>query len=1360
MIFRNNTRFARAITLVTLIGIAGHLSARENVGNPRPKGNLKTTAAGCQPAQSTIDLDINNVRARLMTGGDMWWNQGAANGAAYEVPKGSGRHSQFAASCWIGGFDKQGQLKVAAQTYRQDGNDYWPGALNNDGKITADTCSLWDHFWKIDRSTIKRFINDYKLGADTKTNSEYEVINGWPAKGNPNAGYGAGAGQVKLFLNTNNTYAPFKDVNGDGKYNPGDGDYPDINGDQYIWWVFNDAGSVKQQSLTAAMGIEVQTSAFAYATQDFLNNATFCNYRVINRGPLTIDSTYIAVWDDCDLGYYLDDYIGCDTTRGLGIQYNATNDDGQVAGHPSNSYGTNPPQVGLDFFQGPTRTIHRGGGLGDTTQQLRMTNFTYYNNDQSIIGNPTNGVQIYYYMTGSIRTGQRFANDFQGPGVPSKGYGAGPISNFVFWGDPSDNTQWSECSSNNAAGDRRFIFSSGPFQLVPGAINDITFGCVWASSVGGCGTTSFKTIKSIDDGAQALFDDHFKTVEGPEAPRLVVRELDRRLLFYIVNDYGSNNYAESYGRADGVYKDSLLYHQSVVKSHGVSNDSLYHFEGYRVFQLANSLVTAAEIFNPTTGEVDNTKAVEIFQCDVHNGVKQIVNYVKNIAVSDTTNTAQIKVNGRDSGIVHSFELTQDQFAAGTDKKFINYHNYYFVAIAYAYNNFASFDPRNPIQTQDVPYIASAHGEGGTDIPVVAALPNPANGAMGTIINADYGSTPAITRIEGTGNGGNVVQIDSLSEEKIVANNFIDSAVYMPGSGPVNVKVVDPVKVQPMDWVLQIKGDSVGSVGTAVGNGIYGNTATWTLTGYSQGAAPVTIYSERNLNAINEQILEKYGISVSIGQVLPPGVDEVNGNGYITSSISFDDQSQPWLWGVRDQVDSSFANWLRSGSNTKHFGSPSATNPCNFNDVLLDTFGFYANMLANFTPAKSTWGPYGLAAYYRNGHFGVDGGPSPCGFEIAAYQYTLADFKKLNDVDVVFTNDKSKWTRCAVVEEQEDTALSEGGAYKLFLRRHKGWNLEIAPDGNTPIYSEDAGDQGMSWFPGYAIDQSTGERLNIVFGEDSYLSSDHGNDMIWNPTASVSNGLNLFDNSIVYGGRHIVYVMNTRYDSDKVFVATIKQAKTGNTFEQKAYSTMSWVGVPFLNPLLKLASLKDGIIPGAPLPGNTYTKTRLRFRVDRPYAPYAAVDTNKSNFLAPGLSVNPGKATFPYYTFSTKDMAPTKLGDGDNTDTKKLLSRIYAVPNPYYGYSGYEKANSRFDTKVRIINLPAKATIYIYSLDGSLVRTLTKSDPNVSYIDWDVRNTAGLAIASGMYMMDVKAEGIGETVIKWFGALRPLDVTNY
>ncbi len=57
--------------------------------------------------------------------------------------------------------------------------------------------------------------------------------------------------------------------------------------------------------------------------------------------------------------------------------------------------------------------------------------------------------------------------------------------------------------------------------------------------------------------------------------------------------------------------------------------------------------------------------------------------------------------------------------------------------------------------------------------------------------------------------------------------------------------------------------------------------------------------------------------------------------------------------------------------------------------------------------------------------------------------------------------------------------------------------------------------GMGWFPGYAIDVATGERLNIVYGESSWLTGDNGADMMWNPSTregskiyEARNGLNV------------------------------------------------------------------------------------------------------------------------------------------------------------------------------------------------------------------------------------------------------------
>ncbi len=1363
----NRFKFHAFIIFITLWGMASTAMARPNIqvgtGLGNKQGLLKTTA-GCFPATAAIDMDINNVRARYMTGGDMWWNIGQGI-AEYVVPKSGPASSQFAASCWIGGFDPQGQLKVAAQTYRQDGNDYWPGALDADGSISTSECSDWDYIWKINKSDILAF---QALAPGSATQAAFPTIFNWPAP--PSAGNiypPTGTSGGKLNLVKGHTYAPFVDVNNDGYYNPLDGDYPDIKGDQFMWWVFNDKGNVKLQSQTSAIGVEVQTSAFAYSSQDFLNNATFCNYRVINRGSLTIDSAYIAVWDDMDLGYYLDDFIGCDTVRGLGIGYNGTSVDGTGQ---TNSYGSVVPQVGVDFFQGPIRQIDSAGI--QKNKLLSMTNFTYYINTASpTIGNPTNGVGIYYYMTGSTLTGSRFSDDFKGAGIPTTAYGTGPASHFVFTGDPSDNTQWSECACGNLPGDRRFIESAGPFTLYPGASNDITFGCVWAPNVGGCPQTSFKTIDAIDDQAQALFDNNFKQIEGPEAPRMVVRELDKHIAFYLVNDYGSNNYKEQYG-----YSDSLKYHQPVVKASKILHnpDSLYQFEGYRVFQLADGSVTPASIYG-SNGEVDPTKAAEVFECDIHDSITKLVNWVKRTDLAGSTSTSsgaqyqsQLKVNGRDSGIVHSFEITQDAFATTNNKSLVNYKTYYFVAIAYAYNDFSyvkkteftgtgGFDPDNIDGTQDVPYLESSHGEGSTPIQVIAAIPNPSNGDMGTVINADYGSGVIIKRLMGTGNGGNNLQMDPVSEDSAMTGNIVQQPTYLQGAGPINVKVIDPVLVKPMDWQLAIKGPVSATNG--YDKGVIGASSYWQLTGTGNGTS-VTIYSEDSLNQINEQILSDYGISLTINQVQRPGDNPSSGNGYIGSNVVFDDQSKPWLAGVQDGSDSgNVFNWERSGSDTAPKNAvANGKILCKYQDYTYDLVNAYGNMLNNYTLTKSTWAPYALAAEWQTpdsvAKFGV------CGFAPALVNtVSVAGLNSIASVDIIFTSDRNKWTVCTVMEMEEVTALAQGGAPRFSPRRHPSWTGDYDKNGN-PIYQtpgihaqNPTGtllDSGMSMFPGYAINQETGERLNIVFGEDSWLASDNGSDMIWNPSATM---LNPFDQSPVFGGKHFVYVLGTRYDSSNAFNKGINNPAP--LPRQSTYQTIQWVGLPTRSVNVPLLSIKDGIIP---------TTTRLRMRVTRPYAFFNTGATNPVNLAAPN-NPNPTGGTqatglanngFPLYSFSTRDLSPTPLAD--NTNKNALLDRINVVPNPYYGYSGYE--SSRLDTKVRIINLPTKAEIYIYSLDGSLIRSLSKSDPNSSYIDWDIRNSIGLAVASGMYIIDVKAEGIGEKVVRWFGATRPIDITTY
>lgn len=1326
---------------LTSTSASAYITKGVNPGNTEKEGLLKTTA-GCKPATASIDLDINNVRATVMTGGDMWYNLGTRQ-PSYEVPKGSQRHSLYAGSCWIGGKDGNGQLKVSAQLYRSSGNDYWPGPIDKaTGDITAASCSEWDRFWKVDAAVIQEFRDLYSSGgASAIVDEKFDVIKQWPAVGNAYA-IGANNNPLPELLAPADDYgyAPFVNVDGQPGYNWAGGDYPAAYGakgsnpSQFIWWVFNDKGNTKTMTKTQAIGMEVQTSAFAYSSTDFLNDATFYNYRLINRGNIVLDSCFIATWTDADLGSPYDDYIGCDTARGLGILYN-----GQTPDRPNgqNNYGTSLPMVGVDFFIGPRKYYVSPFTGKDTSRLLKMSTFSYFEGvSTGALRDPNTGSVFYNYMTGSTADGIPFSND-QSRCPGSVGYGLGPVAPFVFYGDPGNPNEWSMCACKSPLEDRRFIHSSGPFRLFAGEKNDITIGVVWVADAGACGTGSFKKIRSADDIAQTLFDQGFKRTVGPEAPLLTIREMDRKLIFYISNPANSNNYGERYGDPKYISDDNYRVASAKAVAAG-SPDSLYRFEGYRVFQLRGPNVS---IFDENGNLSDD--AIQVFQCDRKNGVSQIANFEKNLEVKtsvDQFNTV-IKVEGKDSGIVHSFVITEDAFASG-DKTLVNYKTYYYQIVAYAHNNFADFDPHNEIGTQDKAYLIGDNGPGATAIKRYPAMPNAMNQKGDTFSNASYGDGVIITRVEGIGNGGNDVQINDTTEAAILmsANSEVPYPTYKPGKGPVSIKVVDPVKVANANWRI-----SLMNVGQKADSAILGmvDSTRWRIDKLKDdGSVEETIYSERDISVPNEEILAKYGLSVTVRQVTVPGFDQAKTgtNGYITSDVTFANTSLPWLAGVKDASGRSVQNWIRSGTFKDEIPAGTTAPPCApYDDYKADSNAVFSQMFANNTNVTSTWAPYDLAAH-------VDG--PTCGFAPASAGSVDAGgnslyvpsgttaaikYSELPNVDLVFTSDKSKWTRCVVLEAQNAPELTEGGSTpKLTPRNHRSWNLQIDAQGN-PIYSNDPSDKGFSWFPGYAINQLTGERLNIAFAEDSYLRKYNGADMIWNPSSDLYNGFG----ETVFGGRHFTYILNTKYDSCKVFAKGIEGGSANFFKTLPFYRQIRWVGIPTLNFGSKLLSLNDGLIP---------TETRLRFRVYTPYKKYKLIDGQ-----------TPVNNQFPLYNFTTKGLAPNDYTKSSDADA--MLDRIFAVPNPYKGQAsgGNTYESNRLQTNIKIINLPVKATINIYSLDGTLVRRLEK-DNNEPAITWDLYNQAGLPIASGMYLIHVNAYG-KDKVIRWFGAMRPLDVTN-
>jgi hypothetical protein len=69
-------------------------------------------------------------------------------------------------------------------------------------------------------------------------------------------------------------------------------------------------------------------------------------------------------------------------------------------------------------------------------------------------------------------------------------------------------------------------------------------------------------------------------------------------------------------------------------------------------------------------------------------------------------------------------------------------------------------------------------------------------------------------------------------------------------------------------------------------------------------------------------------------------------------------------------------------------------------------------------------------------------------------------------------------------------------------------------------------------------------------------------------------------------------------------------------------------------------------------------------------------------------------------------------------------------------------------------------VNIFTVNGTLVRSFKKDDASITSIDWNLKNQDGIPIEGGIYIIYVNATGIGETTIKWFGALRPIDLNSF
>ncbi len=261
--------------------------------------------------------------------------------------------------------------------------------------------------------------------------------------------------------------APWIDNNFDGIYDPAV-DEPDIPEDQLLWWVSTAADYDRSAALAGSSidKLEIRTSVYNLVNYP---DVIFKKYLFINKSEDIYNDMYFSYFADSQVGYALDDYMGCDTSLGIAYLYNAVNSD--------EYYGSTPPAIAHMLLQGPVvegaandtavfmgRVIDGKKNIGMTSSVVGLKNYNNNNFSDAPVGRYQGTVVHYNYMRGL---------DYDGNEIYD------PITNevvkYTLAGEPTTFSGWFEgfgWPDGPEANNRRYYISSGSFTMEPGDTNE------------------------------------------------------------------------------------------------------------------------------------------------------------------------------------------------------------------------------------------------------------------------------------------------------------------------------------------------------------------------------------------------------------------------------------------------------------------------------------------------------------------------------------------------------------------------------------------------------------------------------------------------------------------------------------------------------------------------------------------------------------------------------------------------------------------------------------------------------------------------------------------------------------------------
>lgn len=443
---------------------------------------------------------------------------------------------------------------------------------------------------------------------------------------------------------------------------------PKLIGGVTAWCVYNDRLNRRFSSLP--MNCEIQQLAFSFATAGEVGRAVFFKFRVINRNipnpnnPSTglWKNTYFAIFNDNDLGDAGDDLVGVDTLRSLAYCYN---------GAPADPvYGTPPPAVGVDYFQGPFK--RQEVPFTGTPRPVELnTAPTIILPDGTVIPNPrfnqpaTLGASAHVRFDnaggpiGDPETGRpdHIYNFMRGLDKNANPLGSTePGSNFMFPGDPETGQGIIETQ----LADKRQLIVTGPFDVFAGEEQLVIVGVHVAQ--GTSNLNSVTRLRQENFSIQAIFDANFK-VPQPPAPNVQVTALENEI---ILNWVDTNSRAQSFTR--GMETIPLNRPGALLE-----NDK-YFFQGYNVYQ-----------FELVEGRAVPTSRVrKIATYDVIDGITNVLDFDPRRNDAQGRPIVDVTQTGTNSGIQRSIRITEDFIRGGG---LINGRRYFYAVTSYYVNPF-------------------------------------------------------------------------------------------------------------------------------------------------------------------------------------------------------------------------------------------------------------------------------------------------------------------------------------------------------------------------------------------------------------------------------------------------------------------------------------------------------------------------------------------------------------------------------------------------------------------------------------------------------------------------------------------------